>query len=1004
MKEKLLKKSNLWHLGAIATFLVIACVYFYPALQGYSVDQDDVKNWVGAASEIQDYRQNGDQVGWTNGMFSGMPGTQILGNGEGLAVYQFIFKAFQLWLPRPVGFLFLLMFGFYLMCISFKVRPIVAMIGAVAYALSSYFIVIIEVGHVTKVMAVGYAPLVIAGFMFAYRWKNWVLGVALSALFMTLELLANHPQITYYLIFLMVGLGVVELIRHLKIEGGVKRFAIISGSLIAAYLLAAMININNLLGTSEYAAHTIRGGSELTINPDGSPKELETGLDIEYITRWSYGKSETFTFLIPNFKGGKSQVLGANPDNNKHLKKAGTQNRQTIKEYVSQYWGDQPGTSGPVYIGAIVMLLAALSLYYTKDRVKWALLVVTLLTVMLGWGKNFMGLTEFFIDYVPGYDKLRAVTIILVIAELCIPLMGVLFLQRLYDAKDDIVKNIKPFYIICGSFIFILLIFGLFPGMFNFLTEGEIATLENMPAGPNLDFFTALYEDAALVRQSIFRADVWRTLAFIVLSAGVIFGYLKSAYSHTVFGAIILALVLVDLVMVDSRYLGTEKSGKNFKQWTENFKAKYPYVMMDGEEQILQMELAQNPFLAEKIDSALSILKSDEHYNDKSTTGAERQRMTDWIVFRVLNRYTNFRVYDQVDPFNSSHVSYFNKSIGGYHGAKLGRYQDLIMWHIAGDNPAVLDMLNTKYFWAPIYKPNTRELENTIVTGVNSTALGNAWLTKDVRIVENANEEISALRSQNVYDLMAFGEHKILINGKVDTAATVTAYDNVKFLFNYGIDSTGRPVVDTIDMNPSGDPNNPNPYAVPFKSVSDEKPLAFVFIPPSGTAQANLVWTYASNVDTVVTPLIGAMAGGRQGWDPLKETIIDKRYQQNISQQTYSGEGSIVMTSYHPDRIAYSFSSPEKQLAVFSEIYYPVGWKAYIDGAEVPISCVNYTLRAIEAPAGDYAIEFVYKLEREGSTLTYIYSASALMLLLFGAGFFYQRKVDKGEVKTNDEA
>jgi hypothetical protein len=432
LKENLLKKSNLWHLAAIGIFLMIAMVYFHPALSGFQVKQGDVKNWAGSAQEIIDYRESGEQVGWTNSMFSGMPSTQIMMAYEGRTIPDFFRTVLTLGLPTPISLLFVYFISFYILAIAFRAKPIVAIVASIAYGLSSYFIIIIEAGHITKAVAVGYAPLLIAGFIFAYRWKNWVLGVALSALFMTFQLSANHLQITYYLIFVLVALGGVELFRHVKMENGISRFIKISAGMIVAYGIGIMVNYGNIKGTAEYTDATTRGGTELTIKADGSENtDIKTsGLDRDYITAWSYGKAETFTFIVPNYKGGETGRIGDNESNANALKQADSMFRNDIKNS-NQYWGDQPFTSGPVYLGVIVVLLALLSLAYNKEASRWPLFVVALLTVMLSWGKNFMGLTDLFLDIMPGYSKFRAVTIILVIAELCVPLIGSILLAKI---------------------------------------------------------------------------------------------------------------------------------------------------------------------------------------------------------------------------------------------------------------------------------------------------------------------------------------------------------------------------------------------------------------------------------------------------------------------------------------------------------------------------------------------------------------------------------------------
>lgn len=984
LKEKILNKSNLWHLAALAFFLLVSGAYFYPAFQGYSVQQGDVKNWVGAAQEINDYRSSGELIGWTSSMFSGMPATQILGLYKGTEVYSFLFQAFQLWLPRPVSILFLLMFGFYVLCISYRVKPMVAILGAVAFGLSSYFVIIIEVGHITKALAVGFAPFLLAGMVFAYRWKNWVMGVALSCLFMSMELSANHLQVTYYLVFIMLGIGIVELINYIKQGKGIVNFLKISGGLIVAYLIAVMANYGNIKGTQDYAKYTTRGGSELTIQPGGIPKEVsnDSGLDREYITQWSYGRSETFTFIVPNYKGGKSQRLKDDKSNENAIKEADPMYRSSIKEN-SQYWGDQPGTSGPVYIGVIVVLLALLSLYYVKDKIKWALLAVTLLTVMLSWGKNFMGFTDFFLDFVPGYNKFRAVTIILVIAEICVPLMGVLFVQKLYDRREEIAKNLAPFYVISGGFAFILLLLGAMPTLFNSFISGPEQQMIDMASPAEQDLYGAYFGELEKVRIAIFRKDVWRSLLFLIFAAGAIFAYLKNLYNKNVFVGLLVVLVLFDLILVDSRYLNTEKAGKSYKFWVETYKQQYPYLAQDGEKQILAEELRENPWLLEKIDSATAAQKTK--FTEGKYAADEKNRLLDWATFRALNRYTNFRVYEEGNPFNSTYASYFLKSVGGYHGAKLGRYQELIEFHLSQRNPAVMDMLNVKYRLRPVYDKEG-QLIGSMMTGKSSTAMGNAWLSHEVKVVENADEEIMALYSANTYALKTFGAHQLLVNGNLNNGSPVSENDLIQLLFVRGIDSSGTVVSDTI------------PVQVPFTAVNKELPLVLLL------SESGLQWDYAVNVDSTRIPLLAVYQDKREGWDPGAVTVVDKRFQDQVSQASYSGEGTVEMTSYHPSELHYRFSSPEKQLVVFSEIYFPVGWKAFVDTEEVPISRVDYVLRAVEVPAGDHEIRLVQDLEVIDQSGGYAYSALGAMILLFVGGFWFRRTKSYAENKDEEYA
>lgn len=986
LKDKLLKKKNLWHVGAIAGFLLIACIYFMPALKGYVVDQADVRNWAGAAQEVKDYRQGDEQIGWTNSMFSGMPATQIAMRYEGTAVTSFFRDAMTLWLPKPVSILFMYFIGFYIMAMSFRIKPLVAIIGALAFGFSSYFIIIIEAGHVTKALAVGYTPLLIAGFIYAYRWKNWILGIALSSLFMSMELAANHLQVMYYMIFVLIGLGVVELIKAIKKgKPGLLKFGKVTAGLLVAYMLAVLMNSGNILGTQEYTKATTRGGSELTIDPMGNPVEANntSGLDRDYVTEWSYGRAETFTFIVPNFKGGESQRLADNPDYSHLFKDVDFQYRDAAKQYGTQYWGDQPFTSGPVYVGALIMLMALLGLIYGKDLARWGILPILILTVMLSWGKNFMGLTDFFLDHFPGYAKFRAVTIILVVAELCIPLLAVFFLHRLFKKRDKIAEKPMGFFIAAGATIGILLLFYAAPTLGNsFMSAGELDAIGSIPDADTRLYFENVFTEIQNIRISIFRADVLRSLAFVVIGGACIYLYMRKAFNQYVLGAAIAILVLLDLAGVANRYLSTEKKGKNYVQWVEKYEQEFPYRAGEGEKQILAYEQAENPELSLKTDSAYNAVSAT--FKNSKMSNAEKQRRIDWATYRTMNQYTNFRVLEAGNPYNSTYVSYFNKSIGGYHGAKLGRYQDLIEFHLSVENPAVLDMLNMKYKIQPIMNPVTRKIDNSRLAGVNRSAMGNAWFTKDVQFVENANEEILALNSGNefVYDTSLF---PLLVNGVPYYGAPVTLNEDLTLLYPI-MDSIGGVRYDTVAIGPPiGQLGGAGNYAMIINQTGQLQWVADDIV-PSGTTQK----------------FIRIVHSGRTGWDPAKTTIVNKEFKDKISKESYSGEGSIELTSYHPDYLVYQTNSSSDQLAVFSEIYYPNGWTAMVDGQKTDILQVNYVLRAIEVPAGEHKIEFVYEIPTYKQSATLAWIGSILMIALLGFGLFMNNKLNGAEEEEDN--
>lgn len=1023
LKDRILRKSNLWHLGAILLFVIIACAYFSPALKGYSLKQGDIVRYIGMSREVQDFRVNdGEQILWTNSMFSGMPSTQISMLYEGTWLNTAITKIVRFGLPAPIFFMFVYFFSFYILALSLKIKPYLGIIGAIAFGLSSYFIVILEAGHNSKAAAIGLAPLMIAGFIMAYRFKNWILGVALSSVFMMIELGANHVQIAYYMSLIMLLLGVGELVRHAK-QNKLPKFFKVTGLLAVGYVFALMVNYGNLFGTIDYAKHTIRGGTELTINPDGTPNEgIKTGgLDRDYVTNWSYGHAETFTMVVPNFKGGESQYIGSNEANEEILANADSGFRQNIAQS-NQYWGDQPIVSGPVYIGIIVMFLAFLGLVYVQDKYKWALLSVTLLTIMLSWGSNFVSafvllpillytvnmflegkkqiiftavnslilmfgitqgdvisstsLTDFFLDYMPGYDKFRAVTIILVVAQLCVPLLGVLFLQRVIKHREEIAKKMQGFYIVAGVFALVLVIFLMAPDMFNtFLSAGEVAGVDGI-ADPQMQMqYLEFYDALELARQDIFKQDVLRSLGFFVLGAGLVFSFIKFGYSKLIFGGGLVLFILLDLIFIDLRYVNNDGRGKNYDMWVESYEMKYPFTAGEGEKQILALESQLNPAITVQIDSALNVLNAQMKDED-DISAREKQVRRDFLTFRILNRNTNFRVYEVGNHYNSAYASYFNKSIGGYHGAKLGRYQDLIAFHITGNNPSVLDMLNTKYYLRPEPGP-TGQIANTKLVKVNPNAMGNAWFAKNIEVVETANDEILALNAYNEAVITKKNDAKVFVNGaEVSTA---------------GLVGTEAIAIQMPGMQ------EPMPVTnIPYEATLDQ-PLALI-------ADSNGInWIYDSAPDSVYYKVFSLASSGRAGWDPNQTTIVASDFAKDLSATSYSGNGSIEMTAYHPDKMTYKSSTNETQLAVFSEMYYADGWKAYVDGGEVPISRVNYVLRAVEVPAGEHTVTMEFKLDSYDKATTIATIGSIAIILLLLAGLYLESKREGEEEELDTE-
>jgi len=681
-------KKLLPHLTAIAVFVLISLVYLSPVLEGKKVDQQDHRQYKGMSEEIVQHRAdyNEDPL-WTNSMFGGMPAYQISVESESNLIKK-IYRVFQLYLPHPVGLVFLYMFGFYFLIISLKIDYRLAILGAISFAFSSYFFIIIEAGHNTKAHAIGYLAPVLASVLMVYRGKL-LAGTALTALCTALMINANHFQITYYLVLLLVILGIVYLIKSIK-EDTLPSFFKQVCCLLIAGVLGSVTSSSKLLTTMEYGQESIRGKSELTLNQSNKT----SGLDKDYATAWSYGKAESFTLLIPNFHGGASGgALGTDSETYKLFKNSAQANqaKQIIKQ-LPLYWGTQPFTSGPVYAGAICCFLFIVGLFLTKGYLRWWVVSVFLLMLALSWGKNFMPLTEFFLDYVPGYNKFRSVSTTLVIVELLIPFLGIIGLNKIIvnGKSDSTVKALKYSVAITGG---LCLLFALAPTMFF-----DFKSLNDSQYGD------ALSNALQLDRSSIFQADAFRSLILILLAATVIWLYLSNTLKKLPTILIIGILILGDMWVVNKRYLNND-----------NFKAKRKVVQ------------PYTPSIADN-----QILKDTD---------------------------PNFRVYNTtVSPFNDASTSYFHKSIGGYHGAKLKRYQELIDYHISKGNMEVLNMLNTKYF---IVKG-----QNGPVAQLNPGALGNAWFVKEIIKAENADSEIDKLGQITT-------ANQVVVDNRYDTPETL---------------------------------------------------------------------------------------------------------------------------------------------------------------------------------------------------------------------------------------
>ncbi len=679
-------KSAIPYLAAIVIFIVITMAYLNPLIEGKKLRQDDITRNKGMSKEIVDYREKtGNEPLWTNSMFSGMPAYQISTKYPANLI-RFIDQIFLLGLPHPADLVFLYMIGFFILLIVLGVNPWLGIAGSIAFGLSSFFLIVLEAGHNSQAHAIGYMAPVIAGVILTYRGK-YILGGVVSALFLALEVWAGHPQISYYLMLLLLIFGIVQLIDAIRSKKYANFFKA-SAIVIAAGIIAVLTNIASLWATYEYGKYTIRGKTDLTTD-----KENRTsGLDKDYATQWSYGVAESFSLMIPDIKGGATGYIG---NDEYALKNVDEQYKQTVANNTNKYWGDQPFTSGPVYAGAIIVFLFIYGLFLIKGKMKWWLLAGTLLSIMLAWGKNFMPLTDFFLDYFPGYNKFRAVSMTLVIAELTIPLLAIIALNKVLSDPAGIKHKIRiakfqidPFYLAFSITAGITLLFALFPSVFfNFLSDQEVLSIARQKSSnpQYVSQITDYYANVEVARKAILRADAFRSLVFIILGGAAVYAFTIGKLKKNYTIAAITLLILIDMWFVDKRYLNNDS-------FISKSKSETPYVKTKADELILK---------------------------DKDPD------------YRVLNL--------TVDPFADASTSYFHKSIGGYHGAKLRRYQELYDHQIKGKyNMSVLDMLNTRY----IIQPDDKK-QPTVYPNVN--ACGNAWFVREVKFVKNADEELNAL-------------------------------------------------------------------------------------------------------------------------------------------------------------------------------------------------------------------------------------------------------------------
>lgn len=795
------------HILNLALFLLVSLIYFFPVIEGKKLRAHDNTVYLSASREISEYRDKyGEEALWTNSMFSGMPAYLISTLYPGNLIHH-IDKAIKT-LSVPVAAIFLAMAGFYILLLFYGLNPWVAGAGAIAYSFSSYFFIILGAGHNTKAFALAYMAPMIGSIIYAYR-KNVFHGALFLAWFLSLELMASHLQITYYALLTILLFGATELIFSIKDNRAIQ-FLKNTALLIVPVIIAVAINFGTILTTYEYSKYSMRGKSELTLPPG----QNDRGLQIDYATEWSYGIDETMTLLIPSFKGGASDPF---PDGSETYEVLRKNNSLQYARQLPSYWGAQRFTSGPVYVGAIVFFMFVMGLFILKGPDKWWLLAATLLALLLSWGRNLMWFTRLFMDYVPGYDKFRGVSMSLVIAEFTIPLLAFLAFNTIVDRKlpaGVLIKGMKNAAAVTGG---LLLLFILFPRLSgSFLSDVEQGQLPQW-----------LSAAMAADRLEMLRSDAIRSFIFVTLTVSLIYLFLKDRLQLKFLIPALLALILADMWPVNKRYMGNDKF-VSATQFSKGF----------------------------------------------SSTRADDIILKDPGINRVLNI--------SVSTFNDASTSYFHQSVGGYHGAKLRRYQELI------------DSVMT---------PELQALFNTLNT------------------------------AQTEGDLMK-------------TLSEMTAFNmlNTKYII----------------YNPDANPIT-NPYAAGNAWFAD----TVIMVSDSNEELEKL--PYATITQAIVT-------------DEFRDMAITGRQTENNSTDY------IRLVSYKPNELVYHSSSVSQKTALFSEIYYPAGWKSWIDGVEQHYFRANYVLRALSIPAGEHEIVFRFKPESY-YTGNKVALAGSVLLFLITAGF-----------------
>ncbi len=901
---KLSIKSLLPHLVALVLFVVLPSIYFSPLYDGYALKQSDIRQFQGMSKEIFDYKltHDGQQPSWTNAMFSGMPAYQISADQSA----NWLTKADQLiklGLPRPVGILFISMLGFYILGLCLRINPWLAMIGALGYGFSTINILYLGAGHMSKVNAIAYMAPALGGLLLAFRGR-WLLGSAVFALFLGLNITANHLQMTYYLAFILGAVALAEVIR-LALAKNWKPLGLAIGGLALASILAVVSNANLLMTTLEYSKFTTRGTTELTIKPKTGSLQAKEGLDKDYILEYNYGKRELLSLYAPNAKGGKGDLIANDPD-------ALTDTDPTYAEQIGQmnhYWGGQRMSGGAFYFGVVMLVFFLLGLLFVKDALRWPFLALSVLVLYLASNQmNF--LNDFFIHQFPMYNKFRDSKMILVLLQIMIPAMGLLFLDKLIK-NEGLWGQKKYWYIASGVVLFAAVLLVLSPSLSgSFMTNEEVKQFADASKqakdASQTAFYQGMRQSLIETRMGIYKADMQRSLFLVILALGVVILLLRTQLNRMLILAIAGVLVLADQMSVAKRYLNNDDSTGVLQAYQTLDEASIPYPVSPADVSIIQQE-KPNAALAQKLEAAYADFIYYKDLSDQSV-------LSTYAAFGALNLSSNYRVLNINGTMAETNTSFFHKSLGGYHGAKLKRYQEFVDFHF----PSAAQALS-----AAVNKAKNDKFR-TLALPVGTT------------------QE----QAQQIFDTISV--ESIALEGEAEYLNMLNA--------KYIILKPNQPAVRNTNAN--------------------------------GPA-----W-FVSDVNVVANANKEMLASGSKALlDSKKQAIVHQEFKAQLNGLGQDSTSSIKLLNYDPSELRYTSNSKAKQLAVFSEIYYPAGWNCYIDGKKpVQTLRVNYLLRGVVVPAGKH--EITWKFEplsvQTGNTLAGLGSGLLLLGFLVALWFTYK--------------